>query len=589
MLAIAIALAWPAVSAHADAAAEFAACERAAPEWSLTRERTDAVRCLMATRTFLLESRAASDVARAWAVFQQLPAGSYYRRAVLHALIERRLAEKSRALSAATVAGAPALDPGVELDAARAAYRQLRAAYEAVLATPGAKVGYQEHEQDFEDVIAGYLRARIPAEKALVSFARFEWSGWCGTGAELLAEPQAHAIAAAAADMQRYDVAAGALLQWGFLASMGDEESRQRFVAAAGHDWERVYLGALLEGQAGAAGALARTGSAGMARLLLAAADRPQYPGSEQDRSPLAHSSAFLSALAAFVPPSGRCRSYGTASSDDVVRSGAPAPPDVQAQILERIARSVAPGSGRGPADRASHALTRICRVESVPAFRAMTRSPFTEVRRRGALALEALGEKAPSVAPNAPVRFEIVVDGQPLRGSSVDWQIRSGGPAAQTRLSSTATTDVEGRLSLERDPFVDPAAPVGAVVLSTHDPKAPGDLWFSASLEAPANLDAPVPITIATQALTVRCAAPQARQLTLQLTWDRWGSGAVYPQPLGEALPFGGSAVTFARLQQGRPYRVVLSGADGWSWRSAEVALGAAPVVFDCAAPSSP
>lgn len=222
----------------------------------------------------------------------------------------------------------------------------------------------------------------------------------------------------------------------------------------------------------------------------------------------------------------------------------------------------MAPGVPRQAAITTAHLLTSVCRPESLPAFRVMTRSPFTQVRELGTTALAAFGESAAETSPNPPVVFRIVVDGEPLSGVPVRWYARGGTGRSVSSFSSRATAS-QGRVALERDPFLDVAAPVDIVELSALDPKDPSDLWFSAERIAPADLDAVSTIEIATQSLTVWCAQARAAR--------------------GER-PFVRPEIAFPRLQQGHAYRVRLSGSGGWSWTSEAVALGATRVVLDCA-----
>lgn len=591
-LATVMTLAVAVTSATADSSVDFHACERAAQDWTPAREREHMLQCGTAVREFVRASRSAVDRARVWALFDRLPARSSVRRSALLALLEQRLASVAEGLpEPARDTAPPVADVEAELDAARADYRRLRAAFDAARASPRSRThSYLEHGGEFEQTLANYARGRVTPEKTLAGLARFQWGSWCGFGSDVFTEPLGLAIAAAAGELGRYDVAAGALLtwrfRWRFMFDWDDDVPRQRMIAAAGYDWERVVLGALLAGEGDAAEMLARRGSARVAGLLLAAAPQPQHPLA-QETAPLADAASFLSALALFVEQGGACggnRVY--VSLRDVSRTGEPAPAAVQRDILHLLAGRVAPGVPRQVAVTTAHLLTSVCRPESLPAFRVMARSPFTQVRELGTTALAAFGESVTETPPNPPVVFRIVVDGAPLSDVPLRWYARDGRGRSVSSFDSRATAS-QGRVDLERDPFLDVAAPVGTVELSALDPKDPSDLWFSAERIAPADLDAVSTIEIATQSLTVRCAEARADRVELQLV-DAARPTIAYRRSLGGERPFVMPEIAFPRLQQGHAYRVRLLGTGGWSWTSESVALGATPVVLDCARPSA-
>jgi len=573
---------WAAAAAAWAASGDFDSCERASASWSEDLEREDASRCAIAVRQLLQESRSAVDHERVWAVFDRLPAGSHFRRAAFGALLQRYLERVTDDLPVpARERPEAAVDAETELGLARAEYRQLAAAYDAVGGAPCDQHPPDgEDERELEEVIVGYLRGRTTAEQTFAVLAHLR----CHR--PMPGREFGPSLAAVATELKRYEIAAGALLEWQALSLLQPDRPCQRLVAAAGHDWERVTLGGWLEGRSDALFSLARHGSARLPALLLAAAPGAEFPYGTGANAQVAGRASLMWALALFVRRSGPCAGYDRVLRlVGMERDGEPAPPPVQNGILELLADNVDPHVGFNVADTASHLLTDLCRAESLPAFRVMVRSPFTTIRQRGALGLAALGETAPEIHPDGPVSFGITVDGLPLREWEVRWEVRGGTEGWPLHANGRAQTDAHGVVLVDRDPFLDTKAPAAAVSVETSGFKTAKDLWFVATIDAPEDLDRPSTVGIQTQSLTVECDSTRARRILLQASWDARGHRR-YPRSIA-GLPFVGGSTTFSRLQQGPAYRVVLSGADGWSWTSEEVTLGGAPVALDCARPA--
>src|SRR6185503_19535096 len=177
--------------------------------------------------------------------------------------------------------------------------------------------------------------------------------------------------------------------------------------------WESFHLGGVLAGQVDLAGPLARQGSERAARQLVTAV-RALETAEEGGRDSV--SEGLLFPLAALVESSGACTEYGESFSLDVERGpeAGPIGGDVQEDVLELLAEHVGADAGLSEAETASHLLVQRCRPESQPTFRAMLRSPYGEVRHRGAIALRALGETVGDPPPSRPVSFRVLVDGKP-------------------------------------------------------------------------------------------------------------------------------------------------------------------------------
>jgi hypothetical protein len=519
-----------------------------------------------------------ADRERLWLLFDQLPEDSPVAGVVLDAFLDRDVARALAALddrARPTVSEAPSA--GVELPdflkGGPAELQEAWRAYQAAVNPPqkavdggvaGEPIAFLSNQAAFRRVVAGFLRGRIPASEAARELSRYEWGGRCGVGSGLLYGPRSKALLLAYLELGRPDLAV-AVSDGGMVEDGQRDRWDRRLLAAAGIDWERFYLGGVLSGQADLAGPLARYGSERAARQLLAAArlfDAIERESSDVTLEPP------LWALAALVEPSGVCGDYGRSDSREVARDGQAEPlgRDVQEGVLELLAGRVGPDAGLGEADTASHLLVQLCRPESLPAFRVMLESPYDEVRGRGALGLRALGETVADPPRSHAVAFRILVDGKPAGQREVSWTLES---ADQGEDSSTATADEEGVVRLSRDPFLDPRRPVTAVRLEAPLLASAGDLWFSARLGRPPDLDATVTVSVRTGSLTVvvppaLLTGTESRPPTLQLSAEtgRYGIEAM-PVPVAEDLPVLSSRITFPRLQQGR-YQVWLSrGAD--------------------------
>jgi hypothetical protein len=340
-----------------------------------------------------------------WAAFDALPERSPLRAMVIDAFLDWHLARMLEELDVA--AGTPPelpplpadLDmPGQVKDAPerlQQAWRLFQQATRGPAAARPAKdegIAFQTHEPAFQRVVEGLLRGRVAPADAVSELTRFEWGGWCGTGSDALYRPQAKALMIAHARLGRLDQAVLAnrgLAGW--LRPVDDPAPwDHRLLAAAGLDWERFYLGGLLSGELQFAEGLARAGSDDAARDLVTAV-----------RLVLAHEDesaarGLLEPLGALVTPGGSCTAYATLRWPETKRDPeAPAlSPGVEEAALELLHGLLGAETGLEEAEEASQVLVQLCRPESREAFAAMLASPYNKVRKRGALALRALGER---------------------------------------------------------------------------------------------------------------------------------------------------------------------------------------------------
>ncbi|HEY5906916.1 MAG TPA: hypothetical protein VIZ31_02675, partial [Vicinamibacteria bacterium] len=344
-----------------------------------------------------------------------------------------------------------------------------------------------------------------------------------------------------------------------------------------------VALGQVLLGWGDTAKDVARHGSARAARLLWQA----HSLSTGEDGPPLEEDEAYLHALAGLVAPTDRCPAYATSSSNDVVRS--PDAPlveaDVEAVVLGLLARKVGHDASLSEAETAAHLLLKACRPESLPAFRRMARSPYARVREPGALALRALGERPPPTRSNPPVVVQVAVNASPLDGR-VSYKLSRSSDEMYAEWESSTAEARSGVLHLDRDPFLDRKTVVKTVTVGSESMTRPDDLWFSATLPRPRDLDATLRVDVETQALTLVCPQAETMPLTIILEAEQklWGEPTFTPILYGLTLGPGPTSVAFPRLQRGRyQWRVV--GPEGEVWESDELSLGHKPLTSTCAA----
>jgi hypothetical protein len=349
-----------------------------------------------------------------------------------------------------------------------------------------------------------------------------------------------------------------------------------------GYDWEALYVGRFLDGWPGAAAVLGRHGSDRAGRLLLAARG---IPLSEEQGVLLADTNDYLPALAAFVAPGDGCHDYGTVSSVDVERdpNAGPVGADVEAEVLDLLDAQVGPNSSLREAETAAHLLVKACREESRLAFRRMVRSPYAKVRAAGALALRSFGEAVPPTTSVPPVVFRLTIDGAPARDFALTQILAAAGEGEWT--TSTTRTDADGRIRVDRDPFLDPKDVVETIGFFPTELAGPDDPWFSVELPRPARLDLVIPVSVSTQALTLSCPWAEGERafVHLQPTGAERQAGAYSMRP---PPPFGPGPMRFGRLQRSQ-YRLAVYSSAG-HWQSEEVALGDRPLTIECG-PSEP
>ena len=221
--------------------------------------------------------------------------------------------------------------------------------------------------------------------------------------------------------------------------------------------------------------------------------------------------------------------------------------------------------------------LAKLVRPESRPAFREMLRSPYQEVRNRGARGLRALGESADDPPPSRSVSFRFLVNGRPAVNRWAGWRLEDADGGGE---SSGERMDAAGVLSLERDAFVDPRHRLASLHFQSRSVEKASDEWFDVTVAPPADLDALTTVSIRTGALTVVIPSELLEGTDSKPTIELFAAGEADDEA-GETrssasaeLPVASARMVFPHLQHGR-YEV-------WLRRGPSVYVSAAAEVGD-------
>jgi hypothetical protein len=444
-------------------------------------------------------------------------------------------------------------------------------------------IEFQKHESLFYEAVGLFLHGR--KEGSVENIARFEWGGGCGTGSGSLYEPKYLALFMALLKERQYSQAMGSLFAlqqvhtMAFLDSLdeGDFAWKRRFFDYCGEDWEVLYAGGAIDGQYAAyLPALARQGGKRAASLVAQMAALGNMNSFDRSR--------YIFAAGAFVTPGpGAVRRYGDSrwierkNTDQI-------PEDLQKTILDSLGAEIRPDAPGDVAGAATSMLRRLCRPETTQALRRALALPFPDAARAAAETLTALGEQTPQLPVLGPVRFRILVDGQPLSDTDLWFELGTGGMGSQK-------TDHDGVLALRRDYFVDRSRPVTNLLFRVRKIVFPQDLWFSVSTPPPADLDSIADVRVTTGQLKVSITPnhdlgfykDKFLALRLSCAWpDARGKTQTWCRAIDDEMRVPMSAtIAFPRLGAGR-YQLTILAPGAARWESSPFVLADKPVEME-------
>jgi hypothetical protein len=443
-------------------------------------------------------------------------------------------------------------------------------------------IEFQKHESLFYDAVGLFLHGR--KEGSVENISRFEWGGGCGTFSESLYEPKYRALFMALLKERQYSLAMGSLLALEQIHTAGlpdplddgDFAWKRRFIEYCGEDWEVLYAGASVDGRYGEyLPTLARHGGKRGASLVAQMAALANMSLFDRTR--------YIFAAGAFVTPGpGAVRRHIDSRWIDRKNTDQ-IPEDLQKAILESLGAEIRPDAPGDVAGAATSMLGRLCRPETTEALRRALALPFPDTARAAAEALTALGEQTPELPKLGPVRFRILVDGQPLSDTDLWFELGSA--------MGSQKTDHDGVLGLRRDYFVDRTKPVTNVLFRLRKIQSPQDLWFSVSTPPPADLDSTADVRVTTSQFKVNISPnhdlafykDKLVALCLSCAWpDARGKTQTWCRPIDEEMrvPMS-STITFPRLGAGR-YQLTILAPGSARWESAPFVLADKPMEMD-------
>lgn len=438
----------------------------------------------------------------------------------------------------------------------------------------GAAIEVQQNWPAFYKVIGEFFHGQ--SQDTVAKMAAFEWGGGCGTGSEQLYVPKNRTLFMALWQQGRHELALGALMagadRGNYVFRGQKSDWPQRFIAACGLDWEKLYAGAVLDG-GWRTQDMAAHGSEQSARLLEQMGVLPL----------LASRDDYLKAVAAFVAPA----PFASGAMPQMVAglrlTSAPSvAPELQLRLLSILHAQMRPQAGLQTLGTASEMLGELRRPESADVLRRALQLPYSRVRKNALEALQEMGQKVEAPPALEPVGFRVMLDGQPLKDAALDWQMKAG---EQQSVSSSAQTDGEGVIRLDRDDLQDTERKITSVVLSSPLLKSPASAWIEASTPVPADLGARTDIALSTQSLTLKIAPGPAAgtQMEVRLKAGRRQPWGVSFEPISEWMPLPKRPTVFGRLQRGR-YQIEVRAPGLALWQSEDLTLGEQPVSVEAA-----
>ncbi len=528
----------------------------------------------------LLARGSAADFERMLRTYDQLPPDSNRRTELVRTLAHYRIRQHVAALSgvehpALRLKSVPTLPahlanaPGELQDAWRLHRATLGSEGERAF-PPTATLVVQGALPTFHSAVSALLHHRDGDHVA--SLARFSWdSGGCVKRSPEEREPLHLANLLALLEQRRHADALAVILR-----SPGTFKARRYSPEEAA--WVRPYLdwwgadalvlhaGAAADGEYSAhAKLLARDGRERAARYLLALSEIPK---NSFERS------AHLYNLATFVDP-GR-HGHNPWRRGQAVTITAP----LQRAALVQIMDAIQPHTDTAVIETAAHILTELLRPESKAVLRVVAGLPLENTKRSASAALRRLGDAGPVLAPAAPVRVGVTVNGRPFDGQPVMWTVQY----PEGRSTGGIAVVKGGLLGLDRDHFSG-RSPIGLLLERRRKTSALGGReegpeapWFNVTIEVPRDLDAIAAVDLRLGGLTVsipaRPPSTGVMEVSLTRTGELWRTEGFRSVHAGLFDLTVSARVTFPLLQEGK-YDVGVTWPDGRHWTIREAIVG--------------
>ena len=369
-----------------------------------------------------------------------------------------------------------------ELAEAWKAYRALVHPVEQTVYSDSSRnsaISFQANERAFFKLLDDVLLRR--GERLAERLVKFDWSGSCGTGSELVTEPRSIAILMALLSERRMPEALGAamLLRIDDPLITGDTNVRVELLRKCGVDWEEVFAGAQIESER--YDVFGSYYNPVLEELAGFGSDRAAtFVGIMARQAKPALRQAYANAIAAFLTEgSTKHLRFSNGVYDRI--SKVPISKPIKHDLVKVLLNFAKPGISADLAGGLLDGFARTQTPEIKPALYALTKHPSPRVAEQAADVLRMMGEKIAPPIPAPPVRFRIVVNDEPMvPGSEIWWDV--GGMTSTSRISR------DGTLHLERSIFLEPDRKATRVILSSN-------AWRTKTAEGPTfHVDVPIP-----------------------------------------------------------------------------------------------
>ena len=404
------------------------------------------------------------------ALYSRLDPGSFEKSDLLFHVASRVLQKEVGAIRAEghrVVPGTTILPVPSEIEAApeqlRDAWQMYQTAkgpFEKAFPQPAEVVDVAANERSFYKLID----AALAGEVGLYDEVReFGWRGANCLGITDTEDAQDVAVLLMLVRERKLDQAVGAALRVAGTEGSNSApeviaESIVQLLEACGVDWETIFAGAQVQREA-------REYSFGTRRVFVEALGCHGSDAGARLVHQLAQFSKaearaeYVKVFDSWIEPAdhlrkcdGREVSVGHYSSEK--RSAPPLPRSIQEVSLRLTDEFAVDKCDERLAQYALHIFGKTQALSSIPALQALTRHGSSDVAEAAARVLCAMGSGTTAKPAAGPVRFQILLNGEPMTaGKSVAWKISFARGAA----SSTAEAQVGGIVELPRKYFSDP------------------------------------------------------------------------------------------------------------------------------------
>lgn len=373
------------------------------------------------------------------------------------------------------------------------------------------------NEKEYWDLATALLENRGGpfADRVL----RYVWGHWCGTGSDRFHNPHSLMVLMALIQDGRWQEAAGAALM--VQSNATGVGLARLLVALFPHPEEVVAGGLALRALQSSTHEIPQPGISDMltVMVILPGENRARLLTELAGRAPEKDRKDYYRALKKFVPrympprPPGspwRFTGWSWSSSGDNLDSIQAEAVGAEGQklALDFLCSQASPGLPVETAKTLASIFREKQQPQMIPAMRQLLEHPSQSVAEEAAEGLRDAGESFTMPKKLGPIRYRILVNGEPHAGKNVAWRM--------PHIGSSGTTSPEGILEISRDYFLDAKDITRIALYSSKElaypptPDDPAHPWFVAILPTPDGTDEPHTVSIATQSQKILLDLPR-------------------------------------------------------------------------------